>query len=143
MPPPRVPGRVRVALFNKVGFSILMAVGFFGLLIYGLQPQAPPVERAAAGLEPLPGGILPLRQDTPMPNCDSPEAVNGVIGALVRAKRVRISGLTDVAQVTMDAEGNRSCRAIVNLDFGTQPVAYTINLLTPGRKTWELAVTGP
>lgn len=142
MPFSRAPDPVTPALANKVRFPALMAVGFFGLLIYGLQPQALPVQQGAE-YDLFPGEMLTLRQDTPMPKCDASRAMNGLIGALVRAKRVRISGLTDVAQITEDAAGNRSCRAVVNLDFGTQPVAYTIFLLTPGRKTWELAVTGP
>ncbi len=78
-----------------------------------------------------------------MPRCDTIKAIRDVTGELVRTQTTRVSGLSNVAQVSADGHGGWACSATVNLDFGSRPVTYAIRRLVPGKKTWEMSLTGP
>ncbi len=138
----REPNRTRGNLATKIAFAAVMAAAFLGLLIYGLRPSVPAFEQGS-GLEPLPGAVQTVREDTPIPGCNSPVAIRALTGALVRAKATRINGLSNIEQLGADGDGSLRCRATANLDFSTQSISYTIHKLAPDGRAWELAVTGP
>ena len=143
MPLFRKQNDVRSARLKQVGFAGIGGLIFLAVLVYGLPRPGPlplPADTTGAHRQGSAAQIA-LREDTEMPSCSSPAAVDGVKGALVRTRQSRITGLSNVAQTAGAAGGNMDCRATVNLDFGSQQVTYTIRRLAPGRKTWELVLT--
>ncbi len=125
---------------GKLIFTVAVAAMFVGLLVSGIPNTTPaPVLPETPRLPTdKPAG---LRQDTALPTCTSQLAIQGVQGQLVRTKTARIIGLTDVHEIDYDQKWARTCQAKVNLDFGTQPVIYTIRRIADGPQTWELVVT--
>lgn len=125
---------------GKLAFLGVVALIFFGLLIYSFQGR-PPRTVVSTPDRLQTGEALTMRQDTALPGCDGQDAVQGVQGELVRnGSKARVIGMTDIHEVSRGPAGSRSCQATVNLDFGTQPVDYTIRRLGNSR-TWELVLT--
>ena len=114
---------------------------FLGVLIFGLRPPNLETLGIKPGHVTPPADPLFVRLDTPFPNCDSPATIQGVMGQLMRNQRSRIIGLSNIQETGVDPDGNRGCRALVNFDFGSQSVAYTLTHLARGRSTWQLDVT--
>ena len=151
MPTQRQPRRVRSVRYNQIGFALLAGGVFFGLLIYGRSPVPAPALPPSNQAQPVPSPSQTLamrdnaaiREDTAIPGCESFEAIEGIKEQLMRTETVRISGLSNVQQTGVDRAGGHSCSALVDLDFGTKPVLYMIRHVPPGKKTWELEITGP
>ena len=141
MPPSR---ESNVARRKQVGFAVIAAAIFGGLLVYGLHPWAPgAVSLASAPAATASVGASEVREDDAIPKCDSVKTIETITGQLVRSQKTRVSGLSNVAEVASDGHGGRTCTATVDLDFGPKPVTYVIRQVAPGKKTWEMDLTGP
>ena len=129
----------RVSALKRIVLGVALAGGFGWLIVAGL-PQtntSTPVRVTNSVHLSQP---LVMRLDTVLPGCDSRKVIDGILG-LVRGETVRVTGLSDIYQVEFKPNGDRTCRAMVNLEFGTRHVSYVIQRTGPGRTTWELTVT--
>ena len=124
---------------RKLVFAGLVLVIFGGVLVSGVRP-APVAAVSAQTARLQTGQPLDVRQDTALPTCDAREAIKGVQSQLVRSGTARIIGLSDIYEINYDGRWGRMCQAKVNMDFGTQPVDYSIRQLGQGAKTWELVL---
>ncbi len=142
MPMQKFRNDVRSAHLKQAGFAAVSGAIFLGVVVYGLRPQGLPLPQADMAITTKPDESSAVRQDTTIPHCDSLEALAAVQGELTRTQTVRISGLANIEQTASDDRGNRSCSAVMQLAFGSKPITYVIRRLAPGRKTWELQITG-
>ena len=133
---------VRSARLKQAGVAAVAGMIFLGVVIYGLGPQGLPLPQGDMAVTTQPDESAAVRQDTAIPQCDSLEALAAVQGELTRTQTVRVTGLANIEQTASDDRGNRSCSAVMQLAFGSKPITYVIRRLAPGRKTWELQITG-
>ena len=138
----RQPRDVHVARLIQAGFALFAGAIFLAAVVYGLRPQGLPLPQEDMAITTKPDASYSVRQDTPIPRCDSLQALAAVQGELVRTQKVRITGLANIEQISEDARGNRSCSALMQLAFGSKPITYVIRRLAPGVQTWELDITG-
>ena len=142
MPVPNRPTTNRLLTARNILFSAVTLGSFAGLLVYGApRLSGEQVEDTGAGRLYTDQPLL-VRQATPLPTrCDAAEVVDGVQGQLVRNGTARIIGISNIEELGRDPAGGRTCRALVNLAFGTQRVGYSFGRLAPASKIWQLEVT--
>ena len=129
----------KLAFLGKVIISVVWMASFGWFIAASLPRSATDVPQGLAA-QVRPTGPRTMQFDTALQSCGSPEVRNSILG-LLRTGNARIIGLSDIFETSHKTNGDRACRAVVNLDFGVQQISYTIERTGAGNRTWKLALT--